>query len=55
MAAVEKELARYYRLSQALYDAIVVGGRGLHSSRFRLNASALCGIGGALRGCFRGV
>ena len=26
MAALEKELARYYRLSQALYDAIVVGG-----------------------------
>ena len=26
-------------------------GRGLHSSTFRLNVSALCGTGGALRGC----
>ena len=25
-------------------------GGGLHSSTFRLNLSALCGIGGALRG-----
>jgi hypothetical protein len=33
-------------------------GRGLHSSTFRLNASAFCGIGGASRGylggCFAG-
>jgi hypothetical protein len=28
-----------------------LGGRGLHSSTFRLNVSALCGIGGAFRGC----
>ena len=27
------------------------GGRGLHSSTFWLNKSALCGIGGAVRGC----
>ena len=26
-------------------------GRGLHSSTFRLNLSAFCGIGGAVRGC----
>jgi hypothetical protein len=26
-------------------------GRGLHSSTFRLNVSALCGIGGAFGGC----
>jgi len=26
-------------------------GRGLHSSTFQLNLSALYGIGGALRGC----
>ena len=26
-------------------------GRGLHSSAFRLNVSAFCGIGGALRDC----
>jgi len=26
-------------------------GRGLHSVTFRLNASALCGIGCAFRGC----
>ena len=28
-----------------------VGGRGLHSSTFQLNLSALYGIGGARRGC----
>ena len=27
------------------------GGRGIHSSTFRLNVSALSGIGGAFRGC----
>jgi len=35
-----------------------VGGRGLHSSTFRLNLSALYGIGDARRGCvacFKGV
>ena len=32
-----------------------VPGRGLHSFTFRLNVSALCGIGGAYRGCLRGV
>jgi hypothetical protein len=26
-------------------------GRGPHSSTFRLNVSAFCGIGGAIRGC----
>jgi len=30
-------------------------GMGLHSSTFRLNVSAFCGIGGALRGCLGGV
>jgi len=30
-------------------------GRGLHSSTFRVNLSAFCGIGGALRGCLGGV
>jgi TPR repeat protein len=34
-------------LPHALYDL----GRGLHSSTFRLNISAFCGIGGALRDC----
>jgi len=29
----------------------LVGSRGLHSSTFQLNLSALCGIGGARRGC----
>ena len=29
--------------------------RGLHSSTSWLNVSALCGIGGALRGCLVGV
>jgi len=32
-----------------------VTGRGLHSSTFRLNVSALCGIGGAFRGYLGGV
>ena len=30
-------------------------GRGFHSSAFRLNVSALCGIGRAFRGCLGGV
>jgi len=30
-------------------------GRGLHSSTFQLNVSALCGIGVAFRGCPGGV
>ena len=32
-----------------------ITGRGLHSSSFRLNVSALCGIGGASGGCLGGV
>jgi hypothetical protein len=32
----------------------VLTGRGLHSSTFRLNVSAFCGIGGAIRG-YRGI
>ena len=27
------------------------GSRGLHSSTFQLNVSALCAIGGAFKGC----
>ena len=34
----------------AHYDANAAG-RGLHSSTFRLNWCALCGIGGASRDC----
>jgi len=30
-------------------------GRGLHSSTFQHNLSALCQIGGAFRGCLGGV
>jgi hypothetical protein len=30
-------------------------GRGLHASTSRRNVNAFCGIGGALRGCLRGV
>jgi len=37
-------------LGQPLHAA-AVPGRGLHSSTFRLNLSALCGIGGASEGC----
>jgi hypothetical protein len=29
--------------------------RGLHSSTFRLNVSAFCGIEGAFKGCLGGV
>jgi hypothetical protein len=29
--------------------------RGIHSSTFRLNVSAFCGIGGAFMGCLEGV
>jgi len=38
----------------AYEGAVEVVGRGLHSSTFRLNVSALCGIRGAFRGCLRG-
>jgi len=30
-------------------------GRGLHSSRFRLNVNAFWGIGGTFRGCLGGL
>ena len=30
-------------------------GRGLHSSTFRLDVSAFCGIGGVIRGCVGGA
>jgi len=32
-----------------------VRGRGLHSSSFRLNVCAFCGIGGSFVDCLRGV
>ena len=32
----------------------LIRGRGLHSSTFRLNLGAFCGIGGAFRGCLGG-
>jgi hypothetical protein len=34
--------------------SVSIVGRGLHSSTFRLNVSAVCGIGGAFRCCLRG-
>jgi hypothetical protein len=37
------------------YEAKSALGRGLHSFTFRLNVSALCGIGVACRGCLRGA
>jgi len=40
------------------YDPVqrlLVVGRGLHPSTFRLNVSALCGIGGAFMGGIGGV
>ena len=36
-------------------EAIEACGRGLHSSTFRLNLSAFCGIGGTFRDCLGGV
>ena len=33
----------------------LLGGRGSHSSPCLLNVSALCGIGGAFRGCLGGT
>jgi hypothetical protein len=33
----------------------VVCGRGFHSSTFRLNASAFCGMGRTCRGCLGSV
>jgi hypothetical protein len=33
------------------HQEVDVDGRGLHSSTFRLNLSAFCGIRGAIRGC----
>jgi len=43
------------RLSSVMLDVQTPGnsthGRGLHSSTFQLNSSALYGIGGARRGC----
>jgi len=36
-------------------EALEAAGRGLHSSTVRLNVSAFCGTGGALRGCLGGV
>jgi hypothetical protein len=53
----------FYVQSAAL-EAVITGGAvllsegvgtGLHSSTYRLNVSPFCGIGGASRGCSRGV
>jgi hypothetical protein len=33
------------------WPKVLASGRGLHSSTFQLNLSALYGIGGARRGC----
>jgi hypothetical protein len=40
---------------QVLVELEVPVVRGLHSYTFRLNLSAFCVIGGAVRGCFGGV
>ena len=41
--------------SERVAGLVEAMGRGLHSSTFRLNLSADCGIGGACRGSLRGV
>ena len=43
------------RVSSVVFVAPMPITRGSHSSTFRLNVSALCGIGGAFRGCLGGV
>ena len=52
-AAVESTRGKVLEALTAAQAARVrlVLGRGLHSSTFRLNVSAFCGIGGAFRGC----
>ena len=48
--ALRRELFRC-RLRDGRHRRGVPGGRGLHSSTFQLNTSAVCGIGGVIRGC----
>jgi hypothetical protein len=43
------------RALAAVAPSTATSGRGLHSSTFRLNVSAFCGIGGALNNCVGGV
>jgi hypothetical protein len=59
-SAFKFKLRRYimaiYELQQAGYTNLYhLEGRGLHSSTFRLNVSAFCGIWGAFRGRSGGV
>jgi len=42
---------RVFQAVNAQVKGDKLDGRGLHSSTFQLNVSALCGIGGAFRGC----
>jgi len=42
----------YFQALAAVY-AVGVAGRGLHSSTFQLNLSALCGNRGCIEGLFR--
>ena len=50
-----KPLAEAAGSAPALMTAAAMAGRRLHSSTFRLNLSALYGIGDARRGCVAGV
>ena len=50
-----KERACLQMLAEEMPTQLVVHGRGLHSSTFQLNVSAVCGIGGAFRKCVGGV
>jgi hypothetical protein len=47
--------ASYHREAVRCHPDNLPPGRGLHSSTFRLNVSAFCGLGGACRGCIRGL
>jgi hypothetical protein len=55
--AFNTNLRRYNKGAFALASALKnnANGRGLHSSTFRLNCSAVYGIGAAFRGCLEGV
>ena len=46
------DFSEFERTYALIFGAL---GRGLHSSTSQLNLSAFRGIGGALRGCVRGV
>ena len=58
MTLLQRSRGRYFReeiLHEWFVQAALALGRGLHSSTFRFNVNALCGIGGAFRRCLGGA